>query len=340
MAKDRPQPQPQDHRRLLAHIAPAQADLLAHIAARAGLRVTHLSLAAGDSDRSLLDRFEAEPVSDLRHALTAADVDAALIMSTADREEAAALEEPAVARAARERNLKILSLEPTPQALVAAMTESPTAALFGPRFRRTPGFRAASEALHNFGEVATLGFSARSAAGQSRLPARLLDAMDCALALLDLPESIDASVRGPRAASGLRLAAGSALRALAGDLTANLRFPDGRSASLILTDRGGRWFRGATLLGEQGCIRVDENAFEWMDASGALIDSFQSEPDVDTPPAARVIGDALADLLDPRAEPAAPLDTRRALAMAEAALLSARTGQPESPATMLKMAGG
>ncbi len=345
MAKERPQPRLDDQRRLLAWLAPGQEQVLDVAARLAGLRITHLGLAGGGSDRTIAERFGAEPVDDLRHALSAIDADAALVMSTADREEAAIFEEAAVIRAARESGLKILSMEPIPQTLIGALGEKGAAGVFGPRFRRSDGFRAAAEALATFGEVTTIGFSARNGPGQGRLATRLLDAMDTILAALDLPETIDASVRGPRAASGLRLAAGVALRALAGDLTANLRFPDGRSASLILTDRGGRWFRGLTILGEQGCLRVDEDSFEWLDGAGALVDSFRREHDgaSDENPAiagaARAIGDALAELLDPRAGPAPPLDARRALAMAEAALLSARTGQPESPATMLKMAG-
>ncbi|MCA9311063.1 MAG: hypothetical protein KDA21_07645, partial [Phycisphaerales bacterium] len=52
---------------------------------------------------------------------------------------------------------------------------------------------------------------------------------------------------------------------------------------------------------------------------------------------AEMIGAQLAQLLDPHAPPLAPLATEVMLSMAHAALLSARTGQPECPATIRRM---
>ena len=53
------------------------------------------------------------------------------------------------------------------------------------------------------------------------------------------------------------------------------------------------------------------------------------------PGAVGAIADAIVRLLDARAQASAPVDLAGVLAIGEAALLSARTGQGESPSTIL-----
>lgn len=334
-------------RRALLWATPASADLARRVAEGAGLT----PIAAGGTGvaRTFAESIGATPFDDLRHALHTSDAEAALLAAGGGAEWAL-LSDAEFLRACAARGLRIITLAPYPTSVRAAAradASAPASPVFAPLFRRSPGAIAAAEAVGMFGQVTTLDLSCRSGGGQGSLAARLYDAMDFALALLGAPETIDASVRGPRAESGLRLAAGDSLRDLRGDMTLHLRYADGRSAAIMLSDRAGRWFRGATLLGESGCVRVDDGAFEWVDGAGRLVDTSvrraparraPKDDDPDEGAVAAMVGD-VSRLLDPRTPPAAPTDYLWALSMSEAALLSARTGQPESPSTIQRMAG-
>ncbi len=346
--------------RALLWIGAGQEALAQGVATHAGLDVRIVGGAPAGAARGLAEAIGADAADDFRHALRTADVDVVVALTVSDRGEREALEDGETQKACAERGVALISIEPAPASLIELIRpkghERPARACpaFAPLLRLCMGFRAAKEALEAFGQVTTLDLSCRSGRGEGTLAARVFDAMDAVVSLMGPPETIDASVRGPCAESGLRLAAGESLALLRGDMTAHLRYSDGRSAALTLSERGGRWFRGATMIGENGCLRVDEQGFEWLDASGALVDSSGGEkrkgragkapgrsasPEAPVSGAAAAIGEQIRRLLDPRSQETAPVDLRNVLATAEAALLSARTGQPESPATMLRMAG-
>lgn len=357
----RPAPPNPSRRRALCWLRADQTDLVAAVAEAANLNVVAAG-APGDESVARPSRpwpgsptGESPvplPIPDLRRALATVEADLVLLADLASDEAAILEANPGLIRDLRSRGVKVASLEPFPASVVAARAwraeaGDDEAVAFLPLLRRSRGFARAEDALETFGRVRTLAFSARSNRREGSLAARLFDAMDAALRLLGEPESIDASVAGPHAGSGLRLAAGDSLADLAGDLTAHLRYPDDRSASLALSDQGGRWFRGVTLLGEGGCARFDETTFEWITPQGDSADESSEAANVSdaqrsAPPrsSVEVFAEQVDRLLDPRAAAPAPTDRLCALAMAEAAVLSARTAQPESPATILKMSGG
>ena len=181
--------------------------------------------------------------------------------------------------------------------------------------------------------------------------ARLYDAMHTAHSILGVPESIDASIITQVASSGLRLEPSESLRFLHGDLSANLRYAGAKSAALSLSDRAGRWFRGVALVGEAGCIRMDESGVERNDADGQVIEKSPAPrrkstskggalfEDIIDAPALDALAEAARRAVDPRATKPEPFDLEAVRSMCEAAILSARTGQPESPATVVRMAG-
>jgi len=159
-------------------------------------------------------------------------------------------------------------------------------------------------------------------------------------AVLGVPESIDATIITPHQTAGLHRAAPESIGALAGDLTANLRFSSPRAASLTLSDRGGRWFRGVALVGDSGCVRIDDDSFERIDQDGNTVDSTtelreQASPSDD--PAVRAVCRQIADAMNPRVPAPAQQDMREVLAMCQAAILSARTSEPEAPSTILRL---
>jgi len=319
--------------------APDQADLASDCLARAGL----VAAAAGSPERAdpraLASALECDAVESFR-ALVRQECSCALLLAPAPSSPDAGLQDATLLRQLRERNARILSVEPLPPSVrEAAPVMGPDlvdTVRIGPLLRHAPGGRAAVDALETFGRARVVALTALSRPGEGSLAARLIDAMDWMLGVLGEPETVDACVHGPRSAAGLTLAPGEQLAALQGDMTAHLRFATGASATVTLSDRASRWFRGATMHGESGTLRVIDGGLEWLDETGAPSESSGAAAQAS---AAVAIADALGALRAPRSGAERPFDFVRTLAMAEAAVLSARTGHPESPATVLRMAG-
>jgi hypothetical protein len=232
-----------------------------------------------------------------------------------------------------------------------------------PLSRWSASVRAARDVAEQLGPVRSMSIETIGPAWAGSLGARVFDAMDLAMLFLGEPESIDAAFDAP-SEGGLRPTSGDTLRDLRGDLTANLRFGGGRSAAVYASSEAGLPRVRATLIAFKGRVTVGSGGFEWINADGTVVES----------PGAGAVGgvgaggvaaggrdgpagiDALAQFASPIADQLLRLDSAGAehdmrcgasagnaattLAMAQAALLSCRTGEAESPATMLKMAGG
>jgi hypothetical protein len=251
---------------------------------------------------------------------------------------------------------------------------APELVRFVPRARLARAVLEAAEVLSAFGPVRTLAFEAWSGRGEGSLGSRLVDAMDVVSWLLGEPETIDAAYMWPGkgvresggfsappdgvgadgaahgAGGGLHLLPAETLRGLHGDMTLNCRFADGRGAAVVISDQAGRWNRALMLVGPGGRIRVYDDGFEWVAPDGTRVDasrglgagrsdSVGSAAGGAAPGrSAAVIAEALDRYLGHREGAVPPLDGPRVLAMAGAALLSARTGESESPATIARMA--
>lgn len=343
----------------LAWLEPNQRPLLEAVAAQARLQLIAAGCPSG-SARAAAVRIEgAEEFTDLRSVLTSTEARALLLMTGAGAEPIAAageqspLRDAELLRVCQSRGIAVLSLEPIP-ASTSFFTDAPApgpdsarALPMVPLLTHTKVFADALEAMESIGPPRTLNFSAWSGPGQGALGARLFDAAMVVHALLGAPESIDASIVTRVSVSGVRLAPGETIRELRGDMTGNFRFAGAKAASFSLSDRGGRWFRGLTIVGDAGRMRLDERGFESFTSDGASTDasshprrrSAPSSPRPDTDAGAvDAIAQAIARALDPRAPKVAPIDHAAVLATCEAAILSARTGQPESPDTILRMA--
>ncbi len=257
--------------------------------------------------------------------------------------DASPADDPEFAAECRERRITLASLEPTPPSVADcagfSVVGAPEPARFLPLLFDSPILRGAAEAIEHFAPVRTVTISSRAPFYTGSLAARLFDAMHFLHALLALPESIDAAHAAPSAPGAGPPATNRSLRSIRGDLTANLRVGLQRAASITVSDRAGRWFRGVTLLGENGCLRLDEHSFEHLDAEGNLIDSSSVPPEILHPdPAVNAVAHALRRLLDPHRSPLAPIDHHAILAMCQAAVLSASTAQAEAPQTILRIA--
>lgn len=220
---------------------------------------------------------------------------------------------------------------------------------FGAPLRVSSAMREACDLLEPFGPVLTCIIECLGTPVHGSLGARFFDAADVLIGLMGRPESVNAVYVPASRARGLHAAPGERLQSLDGNISMNARFADGRSGVVVASNRAGCWTRGVTLLGDKGRIRIDDTGFEWIGSSGESVDitrKTERRRSSAAPDAARVDGaigpmvEHIIRALDPRTPAAMPTDYREVLATTGAGMLSARTGEVESPETILRMARG
>jgi predicted dehydrogenase len=341
-------------RRAILWLSPAQVPLARAAAQSAELEI----VGAGSPERGQAGRVAAElavgpppprALDDLRAALAGADADLFLIADPGTLGASGADEDAAAILAAHARGVRVATLEPIPanttDLAAPAWTDGAPRAIDVPVFAPLwPPSLPPAEVLGHAGPVRTLALEWWGRPGEGSLAARLFGAMELILRLLGEPESIDAAYVAPGPARGVHALPGESLRGLTGDLTGNLRFSDGRCATIAISDHASRWGRALSLLGPGGRVRVEDHAWAWFDREGRRIDELKHrssprQPAEDQPPiAAGALAASLNQLLGP--VPQAPRsDPVVVLALCHAALLSARTGQCESPETIKRIAG-
>ena len=328
---------------------PEQAPLLGALAEELDARVVTAGSPVRAHGTKLADALDAEFAGD---ALDLLNVDARVVLlATACECYGAALPQ-AVARATAEgKRVATLAPLPMPPSDAAGPWHAPLrgrvpvdAVRFGPLLRRGSAAEEAEETLLAFGEVRSAmfsGFRDPTMAGEGATGALLVDALDLLVGVLGEAERVEAALCGPMGVG--KPSADLDLGALTGDLTAHARFEGGASAVIMLSDRAGGWARRATLLGEAGRLELGDDGHRWIDPAGKTVDSTErrarSQPNDKWGEHDRAAIDALVAFLSPvldgRATP--PLDTQHLGPMAAAVMLSARTGQAESPSTLRAM---
>jgi hypothetical protein len=347
-------------------LAPIQSSLLKRVAREAGLRVKSVGSPDPTIASALAREWAAEPLTDLRAALATAERGAVVLIADpgsfgaplargvstdATRLDVEELDN------AHERGVKVLSLEPLPAALtqLASAGVKVTAgggggsavphtggewATLAPLSRYRRPLRELRELLPTLGHARSLSIQALGTPAHGSLGARLFDAADLAITLLGQPESVHAVYTTPQVARGAHAAppAPDHLRGLDGDLTATLRYDSNRAATIVASNRAARPALSITLLAATATATVTDDR---------LSVSHAEVPAHDTPAAAadpegafvEALVTQLTGYLASGVGLAGEVDFAATLALAQAALLSARTGEPESPGTMLKLAG-
>ncbi|GJQ28588.1 MAG: hypothetical protein HBSAPP03_04720 [Phycisphaerae bacterium] len=323
-------------RRIAVWLGPHQAAFVQAVAGSAGCVVTHAG--APDVGRSgdVSVALGAEPFDDLRAAAATLDVEAfwlAAPMGLPDERAEARLTDELIARGVR-----CVTTEPHPASAPGLAVYAPPG-MVGLPASAEPWTRLA-EVRREFSPVRMMHARTWARPEAGSLGARLVGVLDLVRAVLGEPESVDAVYVGPRAASGLHAAPPDTLRDLHGDMAATLRYP-AAAAVVEASDAAPRWEFSATLMSAKGRLHVTDTGWEWLGQDGNVVDAHR--------PATRR---AAAPKADPavtwhaaslRAALAAPPgvqgDHAPALVMAHAALLAARTGQPESPDMIRRLAG-
>jgi len=312
-------------RRLVVWAERGQEALVGDAIRQAELDLAAVGASSTASADALATSLGVERADDLRQTIQREDIDLLWLASPEPIE-------PDERRLIREIGLPTFSSVPRPVAIgdLMAAPEAADTARFVPLFRRSPGFRAALDILEDFGPRRSICVSIGGAASEGPLIARLFDAMDLLASLAGEIESIDAALAGPRSAVP------ESPESLHGWLTANIRFTEECCAAIAVSDTAGSWFRRATILGKRGRLHITDASFQWINEEGEPLDTGGIDHDLSP---GELIGMQITRLLDNLETPtaAAPPDTARLLGLCEAARLSCRTGQSETPHRLLQM---
>lgn len=369
---------PKPEHRTIAWLDPEQVDLVRAIGDVAGLKFVAAGTHSRGRSAEVALALATAPIDDLRAALAAATNEGPegvdLVLIAAPHDFATDLSDDTGAdleaiESCRDRGVGIVTLEPIPGSVLAFST--PTAGspemsgggeapdgqarpLFVPRFRASRRARELAEVLPDFGPVRVLQVESVARPGEGSLGSRLFDAMDTVRWIMGDPESAHAVFVQPPGGErqSPRDLPTDTVRSLHGTLLVNLRFADARAAQVMASDAGAIWSRTVTLLGdrskpETGSLRVGEDVFQWVGADGATLDTSKvakrrtGKAATASPhrACAESVGLQIKELLSARMPGVPPVDYPRVLAAAGTALLSARTGQAESVASVLRMMG-
>ncbi|MBZ0172601.1 MAG: hypothetical protein K8E66_09505 [Phycisphaerales bacterium] len=316
----------------IAWILPEHAAYVTDAISLAGLELGAVGCPTRGETQGLADQLGVEPLTDLRAAL--ASTDASLAILTAAGRDSAPIDARTV-QAAEGRGVRLATTGPFTPGLIDAAehglfkehagTRPANAIHLVPRTRRHPVFRAASEVIENFGPIDLISVESNAPPPCGALPSALLAAIDTVLALVGVPELVDAAAPSAHKHVG----------DLSGHFAALLRFPDGRAGQISASDRAA-WGWRATLTGAAGRLTLRPSGFDWFDAGGNRMDEHRAEDRWRNP--AEALAASLRELIEPSAPRGPAIGWIELLSTAEAALLSTRTGQAESPATILRAA--
>lgn len=335
---------------MLVWLAPEQGDMVAGVLDRLGVRAAGVGGTVRGRSGGIARTLGAPVVEDLRAALAGEPYDVVWIACAGDFGRDANASDVSAILEARSRGVRILASEPLPASaldlhagawLRARHGVSAAACVrFVPLARGGTGFVALREVLGSFGRVHSISMEFASRGDEASLGAHLFSALELIAELLGEAESVDAAYHMPAPAGALRLLPGETLADLHGTISAHLRFGDGRGISLLASDRGAYWTRGVTIIGDGGQIRACDDSLEWVDPTGEIVES-SSVPPGEVPSVRdageREIARAIRGILEDHPSEARPAEIAPALAMGQAALLSVRTGQSESPGTIRRM---
>lgn len=342
---------PTTPKRVICWLDTAQAPLVREVAAAANIKIVGAGSPTRAQSGAVATELSTEPVDDLRVALTDAHADAVFIAALGDFGRSDAASDAPALLAARARGVEVISLEPFPVSAIDLATRGwldigqgirpADATRLVPLPRNARSFRDATEVLAILGEVRSVAIEALGSVVHGSLAARLIAALDTVALLMGEPESIDAVYCSPAKTPGLHALPGETLANLHGDMAISLRFSGGRAATILASDHAGAWSFTCTAIGTGGRLRLHDHGFDLFAHDGARVDeAVHRRPSKAAPSlAAAAIADAISRTLDPQIPDAGPMDWAGVLSMAQAALLSSRTGQGESPATFRSMMG-
>lgn len=211
-----------------------------------------------------------------------------------------------------------------------------------PDFTQSPGWLSAADPAEVLTDPYSFTMQGQVPRGDGSLLGLTIDAMQCVIRLAGCPQSIDASLTGPKAYlpdgdDAMELTGHWHLHArLTGELSKEKTA--GASALWSLTDRAGTYRRRLSVRSPSAQAEIDDIGYRMTDAQDCLLDHAACL--TQTPDVAQLAAAQWQRLISVGPSPLNPLDRQRwleAVACSLTAMLSCRTGQPESPSHLLHM---
>ncbi len=310
-------------RRAIVWCEPDQADLVEEVRALAGIEIVCAG-APSPAAAELSARLGAEKTDDLRRAVFDVPHDVLLLLTLGGvvREERKAILDRAAAT---------LTLEPIAEGISdggADPVRSPVWLV--PAMRHSAPMRLFEDCRESLGAVRSVNVMMRCRASRGSLHARLTDAADTVERLCGPIELLDAAMSGPAST------APESPRDLHGHITVNARFAQNCCASIHVSDCGGTWARGVTVLAEKGCARMTDHDLELVDLGGNVLERSSFDATAASAPA-RLLAEEIDAILDPRRRQREPYPLASTAAVCEAVRLSVCTLQSESPRKLLQL---
>jgi predicted dehydrogenase len=233
---------------------------------------------------------------------------------------------------ARAAGMQVIAIEPPLMELAPLEPGLPEVLITAPWFRLSRSWLSAAEPQQALGQIRGMHLTQLAPPEAGSLYARLYDALDTLVHFRGVPESIDAALTGPLTQPP------DDLRALTGHLTAHLRFGSDASATLLVSDRAAAWHRRLIALGSEGQLTLEDSGYRLITREGKELDSLAAHDAAPPDPAEMIAAQWQRHIDNPAALPAS--DALAVIACCQAALLSCRTGEHESPAKLLHMQRG
>jgi hypothetical protein len=375
-AHEQPSPASQASRATLILAHPQQATLLAQVITASKLQVLGVAATEATATAGLAEKLSAPPVNDFRNAVATLGK-GVILLAGSGQLGLAGTHQTATSASLRaeleeldnalDRGVKIISLEPRPsslQQLIAMglrtgnssrhadhLTHVPTQRL-GPWCEWLPASRGMRvvdemiELLEAFGQPRSAHIAVTGQPSQGSLGARLLDAVDLLLRFIGEPDWVHAVYcgAGMKPGAGAHRLASQTLADLEGEISITCRFGDGRIASIFASDQAPTFRVECELFSGEGTLELRDFELAWRRLDGKSAEmpvapGTQASWQRSRHPFVDLAAEQIGRHLDTSLMTAAAINWPAALATAQAALLSSRTGEPESPATLMKMSG-
>ena len=212
-------------------------------------------------------------------------------------------------------------------------TRPPGRIVHAPAFDRSAGFLAAAAPHESLGDHRAVQMTHAGSAASGSMFFRLFDAWISVLDFIELPERIDAELSPVKGSAGVP----DDPRLLTGRLTAHARLPGVGSAGVLVSDQAAELTRRLTVVGDQAQLVITAGGYQLTKTDGDVVDHLDAERE---PSYLEQLAAQWRRLIDQRTPPPEHRATREqhALACCHACLLSARTGEPESPQRLMEIA--
>ncbi len=326
---------------------PEQVEMISQALSAGGIEIIGAGCPISAQTGAVANGFDCPVQDDLRHMLSSESPDLVLLGSPGGFGHTDLERDLAALQSAHGRDVSVATLEPIPAEATAISgtrwTDALQSGAFGEFIRVVPMVRRGKlidelmATLETFGPIRALNISIGAPSIYGSLGARVFEVMDLIRTLVGVPESIDASFQAATVVPGLHQIPGQSLRDLHGILAGHLRMPDGRGMLFQVTDQSGRSGLSMSLLGSGGEIQVCDSGFVRFNESGKSIDQYETVAPTDTDPSTLRLTEQLIQLCSGVGPSRSPVDHASVLAMGHAALLSARTGQGETPETIRRL---